>query len=229
MRAIKSHMRILSLAPLLIAVSPAYASMIVISGVTELSPPPASLLPGALVSDTTLYGFAEQQGVVLGSSLNVGISLPGTWICCSPLSPGTIPSGTTVNSYLLYDSPETDESPYNFRQFLGQIGFSPGEKIVGIVIGYLNLADTDALLGAPGTAYPPASYKLGGLENNDEVILSANMQSVYVNFYTEVGGDDMIRILTETPEPADFALLGSGLMVLGLYKLRLRSRRTAGR
>jgi hypothetical protein len=36
------------------------------------------------------------------------------------------------------------------------------------------------------------------------------------------GGEDMIRILTETPEPVDFVLLGSGLMALALCRKRLR-------
>lgn len=56
-------MRILIATLLLIAVVPAFGSMIVVSGVTQLSPPPASLLPGALVSDTTIYGFSEQVGL----------------------------------------------------------------------------------------------------------------------------------------------------------------------
>jgi len=213
-------MRILLVPLLLLAVLPTYGSIIVFSGdVTILSSPPTSLLPGVLTSDSAIYGFAEQQGVLLTSPLDAGITSPGTFICCSPLSPGIIPDGTTVNSYLLYDSPVTDQGEGTFREFSGSITFSPGEKIVGIIIGYQNLADTDILLGAPGTTYPPASYKLGGLEpGHDEVILSSNMQSVYVNFYTQVGGEDMIRILTTTPEPAGFMLLGSGLIALALGK-----------
>ncbi len=68
--------------------------------------------------------------------------------------------------------------------------------------------------------YPPISYQLGGLENTDQVILGPNSQSVYVNFHVAVGGDDMIRILTSTPEPEAFVLLGSGLLALALGKRR---------
>jgi hypothetical protein len=222
-------MRILLATLLLIAVIPAYGSMIVVTGVTELSPPPSSLLPGVLTSDSTIYGFSEQQGVLLASNVNVGISTPGAFICCSPLSPGVVDAGTTVNSYLLYASPVSDVSGQDFREFTGTITFSPGEKIVGIILGYQNIAATDALLGAPGTTYPPGTYKTGGLEpNHDEVIVSSNMQSVTVNFYIEPGNDDMIRILTTTPEPADFVLLGSGLLALAIFGRRLRFGR-AGR
>lgn len=217
------------MALLLSAVSPLYGSMIVISGVTELSPPPTSLLSGALVSDTTIYGFAEQQGVLLNSSLNVGITSPGTWICCSGLPTGTIPAGTTVNSYLLYASPETDESPYAFREFQGEVTFSPGERILGIIVGYQNLAATDALLGSPTTTYPPASYKNAGIQSNDEVILSNDMDSLYIRLYITAGNSNMIRILTETPEPADFVLLASGLLLLALFRRRPLVGRRGGR
>jgi hypothetical protein len=40
---------------------------------------------------------------------------------------------------------------------------------------------------------------------------------------------DMIRILTETPEPADFVLIGSGLIALALCRRRLRFGRTGSR
>jgi len=202
--------------------------MIVIAGVTELSSAPSSVMPPALVSDSTIYGFSEQQGVVLSSALTAGITSPGAWICCSGFTTGgTIPIGTTVNSYLLYASPVTDEDGEFFRQFVGEITFSPGEKIVGIVIGYKNLAATDGMLGAPGSTYPPAGYNLGGLEPHDEVAVANNMQAVFVKFNVEVGGDDMIRILTISPEPADFVLLGSGLLALALFGRRLRFRRAS--
>jgi len=220
-------MRILLATLLLIAVIPAYGSMIVIAGVTELSSAPTSVMPPSLVSDSTIYGFSEQQGLVLSSAVTAGITSTGAWICCSGFSPGTIPIGTTVNSYLLYASPVTDEDGEFFRQFVGEITFSPGEKILGIIIGYQNIAATDGMLGAPGSTYPPASFRLGGLEQDDEVAVASNMQAVFVKFNVEVGGDDMIRILTISPEPADFVLLGSGLLALALFGRRLRFRRAS--
>jgi hypothetical protein len=223
----KFAMRILMVTLLLSVVLPAYGSIIFFSGDVTVVSPPASLLPGALTSNTAIYGFSEQQGVLLSSPVNAALTSPGTWICCAGLPGGTVAAGTTVNSYLLYASPVTDEDGLDYRDFQGSITFSPGEKIVGILLGYENLANTDALLGAPGTTYPPAGFKLGGLEQYDTVIISSNLQSVYVDFHVAVGGDDMIRILTETPEPADFVLLGSGLLALALCSRRLRLRRAS--
>jgi len=215
-------MRILLVTALLIAVLPAYGSIIVFSGDVDVVSPPPSLLPGALTSDSSIYGFSEQTGVLLETPVNAALTSPGTWICCAGLPGGTVPAGTTVNSYLLYASPVTDEEGLDYRDFQGSITFSPGEKIVGVIIGYENLANTDMSLGAPGTTYPPASYKLGGLEQYDAVVISPNAETVYVDFHVAVGGDDMIRILTETPEPADFVLLGSGLVALALGRKRVR-------
>lgn len=214
------RMRILFASLLLILIVPAYASVIVGAGVTEISPPP-SVMPGQLLSDSTIYLFNEQVDLTLASAVSVGISEPGTYIVgTSTFSPITIAAGVTVNSYLLRASAATNPPGQGYRDFTGTVSFSNGEKIIGIIIGYANLAATDAMLGAPGTSYPPSSYTAGGLENNDEVILSANDESVFVNFHVnaDTEGMDMIRILTATPEPADFLLMGSGLAVIGFLK-----------
>lgn len=220
-------MRILLVTVLLVAALPAYGSVIFFSGgVTGLASPPPAALPSQLFSDSTIYGFAEQQNVLLTTPLNVGISTPGMWICCAGLPGGTIPAGVTVDSYLLYASPETAESGQTGRDFQGWITFSPGEKILGIIVGYQNIAITDNLLGAPGTIYPPISDKMGGLEPNDRVILGPGSESVYVDFRVAVGNDDMIRILTSVPEPANMILIGSGLIALALITKRRRFGRT---
>ncbi len=215
-------MRTLLVALLLVIALPAYGSIIIFSsGVTVLPTAPPSLMAGQLLSDTTIYGFSEETGVVLSAPVHSAITSPGTWICCSGLPSGNIGEGVTVNSYLLRASPETDVDGFLGRDFQGSITFSPGEKIIGIIVGYQNIANTDGMLGAPGTVYPPISYNLGGLETGDEVVLSGNRQTVYVNFHVSEGNMDMIRILTQTPEPADFVLLGSGLVALAFFRRRL--------
>ncbi|MGO4879548.1 MAG: hypothetical protein ACLP59_01845 [Bryobacteraceae bacterium] len=220
----KFAMRTLLVAFLLVAVLPAYGSIIMWTGEVSVGAPPSAVAPDT--SNSTIFGFAEQQGVVLASNVAVAFTSPGTWICCGSFPGGTIDMGTTVNSYLLYAAPTSDLQG-TFTDFTGSITFSPGEKVIGVVVGYKNLAATAAMLGAPGTSYPNSSYKLGGLENDDEVIIGNNSQAVYVNFHVAEGGIDMIRILTETPEPADFLLLGSGLVALALFGRRLQHKRAS--
>ena len=207
---------------LVLLLVPAYGSVIVGAGVTEIAPPP-SILPGQLLSDSTIYLFTEQTDLTLASAVSVGITEPGEYIVgTSTFTPGTINAGVTVNSYLLRASPVTNQDSDDYRDFTGSISFDNGERIIGIILGYANIAGTDGLFGAPGTMYPPSTDTGAGLENNDEVILSANDESVFVNFHVNAsdGGMDMIRILTATPEPADFLLMGSGLAVVAFLKRR---------
>jgi len=224
----KFAMRFLLVTLLLLVVIPAYGSIIMFTGeVSVLSSAPTSLFP-PLESNSTILGFAEQQGVLLGSNLPVAITSPGVWLCCSGLPGGTIDAGNTVNSYLLYASPSSDLNG-TYTSFTGSITFSPGERIVGIIVDYAHLNNTDGLLGAPGTTYPPLSDTTAGLEKGDKIIIGSGDESVYVNLHIIAGNIDMIRILTTTtPEPADFVLLGSGLIALALCRKRLRFRR-AGR
>ncbi|HTQ57650.1 MAG TPA: hypothetical protein VMI94_24445 [Bryobacteraceae bacterium] len=220
------RMRILlaSLASLcLLLVLPAYGSIIVVSGeVTEI-PAPASIQPGQLLSDSAIYLFNEQVDLTLPSSVTVGISQPGSYTVggSTPLTPGTLAAGVTVNSYLLRAAPESNPADANNRQFEGEITFGDGEKIIGIMLGADNIGATDIIFGAPGTSYPPGSLANGGLEPGDFIWVSGNDETVYVSFHVDAdtSGMDMIRILTSTvPEPADFLLMGSGLAVLGLLK-----------
>jgi hypothetical protein len=217
----KFPVRILLTAFVLIAVLPAYGSIILSAGAVDVLPsPPAAILTS--VSDANIFGFAEQQGVTLTAPLNAGMS-SGGWVCCG--LPGvTLAAGTTVNSYLLYAAPITDADGLDYRDFQGSITFSPGEKIVAILIGYQAIFATDGMFGAPGTIYPPFSDPKAGLERLDQVIVGPGDQAVYVNFHVTPGNLDMIRILTtETPEPAGFVLIGSGLIGLALSRRRLQS------
>jgi hypothetical protein len=221
-------MRILLATLLLIAVIPAYGSIIVFSNVTVVPPPP-SVMAGQLTSDTTMYAFLESTDVLLTSAITSAITIPGTFVCCTTTLNGTIPAGITVDSYLLRYSPATAVTGEPGRELTAEISFSPGETIVGIIVGSTHIATTDSMFGAPGTSYPPQSYQLGGLETGDEVILANNMETVFVNFHVAPNQMDMIRILTQTPEPADFLLLGSGLFALALFGRRMQLKRAASR
>ncbi len=221
-------MRIFLVVALLLAVLPAYGSIILFSGVTGVSPP-ASVQIGEtdLQSATTAFVFAEQQNVLITSPQDAGIVTPGTWVCCTGFAPGAITGPAFIDSYYLLSSAPTGSG---VTDFTGSITFSPGERVVGIIVGYQVLASTNSMFGAPGTLYPVSNgpfFTLNGLDPGDSVTLSSNLQTVSFDFQTGAGGIDSIRILTETPEPPDYVLFGSGLIVLGLFGRRIQLRRAA--
>ncbi len=207
----------------LLAGVPAYASIILFTGITVLPSPPPSAQIGALVSDSTIYSFEEEQGVGLASPVGSGIVTPGTWICCSGYALGTVPTGLAVNSYLVHDQPATVPPGSTYRVLSGSLTFSTDERVVGIILGSKQLDNTDALLGSGTTLYDISDPNRGiDSKNGDIVTLSADLRTVTVHFDTSVGHIDEIRILTATPEPAALILLGTGLAGLVLIRKRMR-------
>ena len=217
------------LATLLLAVVvPAYGSIINFSGDVQEGSLPQNLTPGNFESNTTIWAFTEQQNVTIGANeVGVGISMPGTWVCCSSsnLSPALLPAGD-YDSYLLYASPAS-AGPGGYVLYTGSITFSPGQKTVGIIIGNSGLLASNSLFGVPDTMYPPSTYSQAGLDPADFVIWGSGSNAVYVNLYMGGPGNvDMVRIITTvTPEPAAFLLLGSGLLALALVGRRKRASR----
>ena len=223
-------MRILLVSLLALTVFPAYGSIILFSGVTGVSAPSSVQIGETdLQSATTAFVFAEEQNVSLTSSLYAGIVTPGTWVCCTGFNVGPVTAPALIDSYYLLTSAPTGSG---ITDFTGSITFSPGERVVGIIVGYQVLASTNSMFGAPGTLYPVSNgpfFTLNGLDPGDSVTLSSNLQTVSFDFQTGGGGIDSIRILTETPEPPDYVLFGSGLMVLGLFGRRIKLRRALRR
>lgn len=204
--------------------------------VTVLGTAPASVAQGGLQSNTSAYVFMESQ-LVLTSPLNVDISTPGTYTTVTSLTPGTIDAGTFVDSFMLESQPSSvPDSPGDYRTYEGTITFNG--PILGIIVETANLNSTDALLGAPGTTYPPPSDIYSGLDlntpgcagsgcGNDGVRLSVNGSTLSFGFVTNYSEDEIRIITAATPEPAGIALTLLGLFPLlasGRLRAALRGR-----
>lgn len=187
--------------------------------VSVLSSPPASVASGGLQSNTTAYVFLENQ-LILSSPLGVDVSSPGLYATVGSVTPGTIAAGTFVDVYMLESQPQSvPPAPSDYRTYQGSLTFST--PVLGILLEAASLRNTDAVLGAPGTVYPPISDTYSGLDlntpgcsgsscGNDAIFLSADGKTIDFNFITNYS-EDQIRIITAaTPEPGGiaFALLG---------------------
>lgn len=179
----------------LCATQAASAGLIIISA-------PASVQAGALQSQTDAFIFYEST-TTLNAALPVDIIAPGTYNLATPDNPGFIPAGTEVNSYMLHR-----ESVASQLSSVIVAGTFPN-KILGVIIGDVNLDNSDPILGNPGTSYP-TGLDFRGLEVPytllaDVVFWSGNQVFISVKSVT-ADVMDQVRIITAVPEPSTFAL-----------------------
>lgn len=179
---------------------------------------PASVLPGALESNTDIYMFQEQAGLTLGAPLPVDITASGLWNSSSgPGSPGVIPASTKINSYFFHADLETPPDKYLF----GVVTLP--QMVLGIIVEDSSLDATDAALGAGGTLYPTGT-QYRGLNSGllpDFLFLSGNRVDLAALLRLQPKLDQF-RVITVVPEPASGTLLAlaGGLAVALLGRRR---------
>jgi len=186
--------------------------------------PPASVQLNQLTSDTDVFVYTEVSNLTLSTDLHVDAAVSGTYT--SPFVPGgTISAGTTVNSYLMHSDPAS-AFPVNYND--RTLTFN-NEQIVGLILLSSTLTGSTAVLGAPGTAYPPPPNNWGlelGLEP-DSIVWSGS--TITWNTLTggghDSGGEDNIRILTVVvvPEAETGWMVFGGLLSILILRRSCRS------
>lgn len=184
-------------------------------------PAPPSVALGALTSqNNTGYIFFESFKVLPGP-LAVDINAPGLYNSNAPGTPGVIPQGTTVLSYMIHH-----QSP---RAQLGQLtgGFIFPGTVVGIIYDDATLDLSDPVLGNPGTLYPTGlEFRGFDLITNpilpDSILWSGNSLAVIVQSNTQTVMDQL-RVIVAVPAPATIWLMV--LAVGGLFFSRSRAHR----
>lgn len=216
-----------ALAVLCLASPRADAGIIGVSGQVEVISPPPSVRFGDLQSDTVARVFSERQGLALPASVSVDITAPGAYDSVPSLTPGILPAGTSVDSYLVHAEPASSTGLF---RYIGSITFDT--DVLALIVLNPNLKDSDAILGAPGTLYSSGSLRDLELNPNgefaDSVVLSPDRRTVSFDFRTQPGIDEFRLVLAAVPEPSTLPLVVLGGAALGVGQFRLaRQRRVA--
>ena len=97
-------------------------------------PVPLNLELNKYESNTDIFVFDEKQDLTLTSDVYVDITKAGTYNDAGDLTPGTIPAGTLVNSYLIHVDPVGTAS--SLFKYDGSITFS--NKILGVIVNNID-------------------------------------------------------------------------------------------
>jgi len=156
-----------------------------------------------------LYGFDEDQNIVLSSPLAVDVG-------ASP-----IPAGTTVASHYIFFDPGPVE------EVIGTVNFD--SSVLGIITSTARLAASDILANTGVNYLSPGDR---GLEPGDSATISGPQQILFDTTASSPG--DYIRVLTAfspgaaaAPEPGFLPMVGSGMVILAVLLHRKMRRSDA--
>jgi len=173
----------------------AHAEITGFTGQVVAVAPLPDVRPGASEDANLIRLFRESSEEVLSAPLPVDANVPGLYDQASdlPLPQPFIPAGTSVDSYLLHA--DVPGEPVSGPSLHATIGFD--RDILGVEMNATTLDTSDAVVGAPGTAYPNLLWPKRGLEwdNNYDAVDWIDSRTIVVSFNINTVVDD-VRIIT---------------------------------
>jgi len=172
---------------------------------------PPSVAKSQLTSDTATHLFVEQSSLTLGQDVTVDVTATGIVDTADDLTPGSILTGSVVDSYLL--SANKFSPGRGVFQYSGEVTFDV--LVLGVIVTGDTLDATDAILGADITSYLPSNafrgfdgptFSASPSAFADLLEISADRRTVSFDFRTGIFNDQIRIITAAVPEPTSITL-----------------------
>lgn len=186
----------------------ANADIIAVSGDASVINPPVSLDTHDFESSNTIFAIRERQNLVLPYDLPVDVIETGYVSIGDHMTPGLIPAGSILSSFLIHSDTDTG------RRTPLTATFSFEQPILGVISATAKLIATDADLGFHTTLYSLDVAR--GMEyfHQDSIEIAADRMSITVTMVTSTALDE-IRVITGevVPAPGTLALFGGATLL----------------
>jgi hypothetical protein len=198
----------------------AKSAIVSTSGSVMLISPPASVGFQQLEDDAAAKVFAEQINLSLASSIDVEVTAVGLVDDANDLTPGSIPAGTRVDSYLLHADKIGGGAP--IHTYGGSVTFD--RPILGVIVTGSGLSATDGVLASASTTYDPIgmfrgfdgpSFSPSSPAVGDSVEISPDFLTATIVLRTETFYDQIRIITAAVPEPTSWMVCVIGLPYFG--------------
>ena len=184
-----------------------------------------NLAEGQIESDTKIRVYSEQLNYTLTTNINVDDTSIGS---IGNSVPGTISTGTVVDSYLVhFDKVGNDSTPVSLG---GNVLSDLGVEILGIIFSASGLNASDSELGLAASYETSSNRGLEFTNNQDSYGLGkigGILRNLALNDLEVSTNIDEIRVITAAaapvPVPAAVWLLGSALLGLTGISRRKKS------
>lgn len=185
----------------------ANAGIVSVSGAGQIIAPPVSLDTHAFESASHIFAISERQNLVLPYDLSVDIMNTGTVSTGDQKSPGVIPAGSILNSFLIHADTDTGRGTPLTATFTFE------QPILGVISSTNGLIATDVDLGFHTTLYSLDVAR--GMEyfHQDSITIASDRMSITVTMVTSTALDE-IRVITGevVPAPGTIALFGGAAL-----------------
>ncbi|MEO1524891.1 MAG: FecR domain-containing protein [Planctomycetota bacterium] len=147
-------------------------------------------------SDDYIFTAPEGHSIRLATPLKLTIAEPGEYSQNDDLSPGEVPEGSYVRSFIFHYSPVEQTGPRRAARILGSVTFD--RPVLGLITRHEDLVESRRFSrrGA-GEANPRRELRFTGGPDGDRVLLSEDRKTLTLDLVSPGRSSDLMRVIVE--------------------------------